>query len=305
MKLTIGQIQELLSIISKNHLLFIGRQLGPDFLSDQDRKTLKKYGVDFKKLYNLQNDSITNSLHLGLLADALESQLKNVTYNELQKYIESGNYIPLSERTRNALNNIKLQTYTSIKALEGKIFKDVNQILVDQDRKSQEEFIRKELEEGIKNKKTISEISHSMSEKTGDWSRDFDRIVQYNSQLAFEQGKAEAALKKGENTLVYKKVFLKACKYCKDAYQNKDGSPKIFKLQELIKNGSNIGRKAADWKATIDPIHPYCRCELMEVPEGYIYNPKTGRFDLIDSNYKPKIQRKKIKAMIGDREVWV
>ena len=36
----------------------------------------------------------------------------------------------------------------------------------------------------------------------------------------------------------------------------------VFPLKEIIANGNNIGRKVADWKPTISPTHPYCRCTI-------------------------------------------
>lgn len=159
MKLSIDEVQELLLIIEKNHLIFIGKQLGLEYLSKQDRKVLTRFGIDYTKLYQIQKDTLLNSLQLGLLADALQDQLKKVTYPELKSYISNGKYIPLSVRTRNALDNIKRQVYTSIKSLEGRIFKDVNQVLVDTDRKTQEEFLRKEQLEGVRDKNSFSNFT--------------------------------------------------------------------------------------------------------------------------------------------------
>ena len=39
-------------------------------------------------------------------------------------------------------------------------------------------------------------------------------------------------------------------------------TPKVFKLSELIGNGTNYGKKQADWVATLGIIHPYCQCTL-------------------------------------------
>ena len=44
-----------------------------------------------------------------------------------------------------------------------------------------------------------------------------------------------------EDPLVYKIPVgdEKTCKICKSLYLNNDGSPKIYRLSELIKNGNN------------------------------------------------------------------
>lgn len=45
--------------------------------------------------------------------------------------------------------------------------------------------------------------------------------------------------------------------------------PRIFRLSELIDNGSNVGKKARDWQATVPPVHPWCACVLVRVPPGW------------------------------------
>lgn len=66
---------------------------------------------------------------------------------------------------------------------------------------------------------------------------------------------------------VYKTVINDAdlCPYCAKFYRNKDGSPKIYSLAELQANGTNEGRAKSEWKPTIGPTHPRCRCELQYV----------------------------------------
>lgn len=310
MILTPKQINSLLEIIDSNQAMVIGREFGLDFLSDQDVDLLKKYGININTLYSFSTDTVFTSFHFGLLVDALEQiqQVNNVTFKDLFDYISEGNYIPLTTREISTINSIKTQSLASLRGVGNKIFQDVNQILQNNSRKEQEEFIKKEIERGVTKKKTIRQIANEISRKTGDWSRDFDRIVQYVSQTAFEHGKAAAIIRKyGNEVYVYKKVYKGACKHCIRLYLTKGlgSEPKVFKLSELISNGSNIGKKVADWLPTLDPIHPYCRCSLVVLSskKTFIWNLDKKEFDNIDL-FEKRI-RPKVKAIVGGKKVYV
>lgn len=73
--------------------------------------------------------------------------------------------------------------------------------------------------------------------------------------------------KAAKDTLVYKEVVNDGnlCEWCRSFYMNRDGTPKIYKLQDLQKNGTNIGKPRSLWKPTVGPTHPRCRCQLQHL----------------------------------------
>lgn len=308
MQLSISQTQELLRIIDRNQLAVIGSELGTEFLTEEDKALLKRFGIEPEALFHPEFSSITTSFHFGMLAEALgKMDASKITYREIQDYVKRGEYIPVPYRQQQALQSIKMQTFSSLKSMGGNIFADVNNVLTNHSLQAQQQFIADEIKDGISNHKTVSQIAHSLAEKTGDWARNFDRIVETASQTAFEQGKAAEIQRRneGRDPKVYKIVQRGACKHCIRLYlTNGLGSqPIIFKLSELLSNGSNIGRKAVDWLATVDSLHPHCRCSLMEYPEGYLWNTKTQRFDISDTQYKAQTAAKRplIKVRIGEK----
>lgn len=267
MLLTIQQTQELLNIINKNQVIALGKELGPDFLSEQDVDMLKRYNVDTTSLYTQAADTLFTSFHFGMLAEALgAAEAANMSYEQLKGYISHGDYIPLTAREVATLNSVKAQKFNDLKTLNGKIFKDVNQVLVNKGLNAQRAFIREEIGQGLLNKQNVRQIANEIAIKTGDWSRDFDRIVAYTSTLAFEEGKAAMIQRTSgdEDPIVYKTVFEGACKKCIELYLTKGwgSAPRLFKLSELRGMGSNIGVKQAEWHATLGPVHPFCRCVL-------------------------------------------
>lgn len=312
LQLSPKETNELLNIINRNTLTAVGREFGPEFLTEYDRSLLSDYGVKVDELHQLENDTVFTSFSFGLLSDSLEAigAVGKVTYEDLKEYIKGGNYIPLTEGEKATINHIKTQNLSSLKGSGGKIFQDVNGILDDNSREGQEKFLREEVAEGVRRKQTIRQIANEIAHKTGDWSRNFDRIVEYMSQSAFEFGKAAAIERKVDgDPLVYKRVFQGACKYCIKLYLTKGigSEPRIFKLSELKANGDNIGRKIADWKPVLYATHPFCRCQLHYLPAGYKFSKETNSFSTYDEKQRPQLKRtrEKIKAIIGGVEVWV
>lgn len=119
-----------------------------------------------------------------------------------------------------------------------------------------------------------SELYHTLNEKD----RDLDRVAFYEITDAQKQGQAHALLADGNvDKLVYKMPLPTACAQCKHLYLNPDGTPRVFKLSEMISNGTNIGRKpnptkggkvvaggrtdgAETLKAVAGLVHPWCQC---------------------------------------------
>jgi hypothetical protein len=197
------------------------------------------------------------------------------------------------------LENIKKQAFNDVKALNGKIFQDVNQILLDNSLESQQAFLNKEILEGVKKKETVRKIANKIALKTGDWSRNFDRIIDYASNTAIESAKVEMIERSyGEDALIWRRVYNSACKHCIRLYLT-DGigsQPIVFTVKEVKANGSNIGRKVVDWLAVIGSTHVHCRCSWNKLVKGYKWNTETKSFDIPE---KPKLKRKPIRIIIN------
>lgn len=183
MQLTIPQIHELSSIIQQNQALVINEVYGIDSLIESDKIIFERYGVNLDQLYCESKNTIFTSLHFGLISDSLKDLefFNKLTYKDLYEYISKGRYIPLTQKEIAVINHIRTQSLASLHSINNVIFQDVNQILPDTSRATQEAFLREEVERGYLDSKTIKQIASDIAHKTGDWSRDFDEIVQYIS----------------------------------------------------------------------------------------------------------------------------
>ena len=305
--LNIKQIDKLFSILRRNNIIFLCKQLGANYLTSEELKVLKGYGVNPSTFYKKKGDMLLNSFYFGLLSDILGRDSKTATFEQLQEHFERGEYIPLTETENYTLDSIKKQFLGDVKAHEGKIFRDVNNIIDEKEKDNRvayEKVIRDEIKTGLIEKKTRAQIASGISRKTGDWNRDFTKVVEYVSHLALSEGRAALVERKsGADALVYMQVYKGACKHCIRLYlTNGVGSkPGIFKLSELKSNGSNIGRKVAEWKAVIPPIHVHCRCNLHEVPEGYEWDEGTKTFSKLRKKEPIEMKRKPIRVSFGEK----
>ena len=305
--LNVNQINELLEILKQHNLMYISKHIGPEYLTTAEKLKLQQAGIDIHTAYNVMNDPILQSFYFGLISDAIgEKEAEKVTFKELKESLQRGEYLPMSFKEKAAVQSVKKQFLGDLKANEGRIFNDVNNIISQKEKNNRlayEEVIREEILHGVADKKSVAQIASELGHKTGDWSRNFGRIVEYVSHQAFDEGRAALIeRKKGSDAKVYKNVYEGACKHCVSLYLT-DGvgsRPKIFLLTDLKKNGNNIGRKANEFKVCIGPLHPFCRCTLHEYPEGYDWNPETGGFTSLKATYKP-LDRPKVKVTFNGK----
>jgi hypothetical protein len=99
------------------------------------------------------------------------------------------------------------------------------------------------------------------------------RLAATEMQFAREEGAAHE-LQRGrdpKDVRVAKMPTPDACKDCVRLHltDGKGSAPRIFKLSELQANGTNVGRNRQAWEATVGPVHPWCECALLEVPDGW------------------------------------
>src|SRR5690606_20857259 len=200
---------------------------------------------------------------------------------KVEIYLNRDKFIPLKTYEKAVITSIQTQSLSDIKGLSNRLEKFVNDTIAQQQRQHFESTIRQEIETGTSQKKSLRVISNEISKKLGDFSRDFDRIVQYVSHQAFDEGRAAMIEKNyGEDALVYKSPFPGACKWCIKLYlTNGLGSkPIVYKLSQLKANGSNIGRKPNEWLPVVGNVHPYDRCQLEYLPDGYVWSDEEKQF---------------------------
>ena len=301
MTFTQEQLQEILNIVEYHHLFAISTSFGTSMLSPEDLTLLASFGVDISLIsghLTLYDKMFLFGRLTGVLKD---KQTKQVEYPDFLKFIKEGQYIPLSTREKFELDVAKRKTYVHLKGLRERAKAEVETIFLDKE--SYDNAIKEELATGVEKRKSASRIVSDLGHKFGTFKHDWGRIVETEMNNIFLEGLAMEMSKDGSDPDVYKEVYAKACRHCLAKYlTNGVGSePRIFKLSQLIKNGTNVGKKVADWLAVLGSMHPFCRCYLRKKPKGNVWSDENQMFE-IPKNWVRTVERKsKVKITVGDK----
>lgn len=152
---------------------------------------------------------------------------------------------------------------------------DGEQIVAEADREQRlavREVVREEVAEAIARKQSARDLASDLGHRTGDWARDWERVARTELQWAYNEGVLISAVRTdGPGALIARIPEPGACEHCLRLFLDDDGKPKIFAASELVANGTNVGRKAGAWRATIGTVHPHC-----VLPDTAILTPRGG-----------------------------
>ena len=295
-----NEVNELLDIIRNFHLIFTVSSVGAEMLSDVEKEILKQGGVDIDTLGI--NPMMDDAFHFGMLAAAMKTQsaitnLNAMTHAQMKSAIKQAGGIPLTTREEVALKRVKTQAYMDIKGLGNRVLNDYERILNSTEtavfteiegsaktRAEYEKIIRDSAVQTVGLRKTAKILASEIGRATSDWTRDFDRISDYVMHTAYQYGRAEEYDKINKSrpgAMYYKQVYAGACKHCIRLYLTAGigSKPKLFKMADLLANGSNIGRKVNDWQPVVGATHPFCRCELLSIDTNlYEWDEEIGDF---------------------------
>jgi hypothetical protein len=283
MILNTQQIERVLQQISKNILLYIGVNLGEAVLTEVDRALLTSLGLNLAGLGGLFPPYYRMYL-LGRLTQVIgDYNSGRLAYNDFEEYLRREQYQPLTPFEEIQYTLARQATYHHLKNLENRVRQDVETGITEELTRSEyENIFKEEIATGVKERKSVTNIISDIGHRTQDWSKDLGRIVDTEMNNIFQRGRVVEIMRQnpGSDPLVYKDVYAGACRHCIALYLT-DGlgsAPRLFKLSVLVANGSNIGRKVKDWRATVDGCHPFCRCLLRTHTEGTIWDKKKKQF---------------------------
>lgn len=310
---TPNQLQDIMDIIDKHHSMFITTNIGTNYLSQFERRTLEDAGLDLSK-FEGTNGKVEEAYSFGVLTAALgDKRSKDMDYQDFRKFVYSKNFLPLTKREESTVDHLKYQIHSDVKYLNDKIKSDVSNIALNQDKIVQSklgDITREAAINTVEMRGSVRDMISEIGHKTGQWESNLGRIAEYTLHNAYEEGRAAQFEKEhGEGVKVYKDVYPGACKHCIRHYLTAGlgSQPVIFTLAQLKENGSNVGKKVDQWQPTLGSLHPHCRCTVNEIPEGFGWDKEKGKF--IKEKYVPKnakvANRKKILVKIGDKDIMV
>ena len=279
----------MLNLLDKSRLIFIAQQVGLNYLTPAEKFILTQAGVDLNKFTNSKG-IIEHAFLFGILAEAIgDKRAKNMSYADFTKFLASGQFIPLTEAEEFALEQIKGRAYSDITNLGQRMKNTLSNAALKNNQSraaAVAQVIRGKAIKAIELRKSSRQLAAELAEASQDWEVDWLRIAHYLMHEAYNTGRAQSILKTyGQNAEVYFDVYEGACKECRELYlEDPDdihSKPKVFKLVDVIQNGSNINVKRQNWKPTISPTHPYCRCTINYKDPKYDWDETTRSFSKV------------------------
>lgn len=189
---------------------------------------------------------------------------------DLEKLIQKENNSPLMDMEKEA-SQIAFDSLV----LKGQA--KINNALMDQLKRNYKVLDTLIQDQGVSKTQMKRYLRQVSQDNKQDWDMVIRTELMNKSQEAFAEeiirGKS-AYSDQGADTRVFKRPNPNACPHCKRLYLDQDGRPRVFKLKDLLENGSNVGRKVADWKPVVGVTHPHCQCILEVLPENCILDEK-------------------------------
>jgi len=154
-----AQIENILRHISKNILLYIGVNLGEAVLSEVDQTILTAAGFNIAGLGGLFPPYYKMFL-LGRLTQMVgDYNSQKLDYTDFEKYLEKNQYQPLTPFEEIQYTIARKATYHHLKNLENRVRQEVEGDIVNTlTRVEYEAIIREEIERGVKERKSITNI---------------------------------------------------------------------------------------------------------------------------------------------------
>ncbi len=306
--LTPAQLETLKRIVQDYHLAFALGVYGPDSIPPAETARLISMGIvpeDLALVFTPRpGEEAPLAMRLTDLAYQYGQQLGDARQRDAVTKMGADEFLEHLEATRAELSPVDRQAMAwarynagqHVRGMGDRISLQLGTVVLDADAEQRRKYlgvIQRELEESIDKRATWRELASEIGHATEDWSRDMQRVAATETQFAMQEAQAREIAKHADDPDDVRVAKIPAPDACPDCVRlhltaGPGSPPRIFKLSELQANGTNVGRKRAAWKAVVGPVHPWCGCELVEVPGGWGFDE--------DGNMVPEIMLKK-----GDR----
>jgi hypothetical protein len=288
--------------------------LGTEVLATSDLDRLKAAGKLPTKPA-MPMDTATAAHVLGVMSGAMPAgdpeRLSSKAFwqiNREQPAVMTSYDIEAIEMARARMGQYITGLGTKLDDAVGKASLDVDDTL----RRKQLGKLRREVAASMEAGESVKQLADRLAASIKGVTRDWMQIAQTEIHNAVEEGKAVSlmgSVPAGTDPLVFKRPRPEACPYCVLLYLQADGiTPRIFRLSELLANGTNVGRKAnrpklrglaaTQWQPVLGAMHPWCQCQLHHLPEGMGFDDQ-GRMTYVK---KSVVEIETLSKALADHE---
>lgn len=276
--LTATQQQRVSELVKLHHYAMIIELLGDKAVPPHIVTRVKTAGLYRKPRPSVVGSSLRRAFMHGKTS-LLTPDVLSMDEIEFDRFITKKG-ISLSRDETEAYGLVQRSFVGYVETLAEDMTREVNKALLKADKKLQRKLAQRQRDSLIlelERRKALASIAKDMQEITTSTLHSAKRTITTETNNAFQDGRAQEIIAKaGESDpLVFKRPRHDACDDCNKAYlENDEITPKVFRLSELVENGTNIGKSRADRMPVVDSFHPWCACELYWLPPGFGFNEK-------------------------------
>jgi len=270
-------------IVEKYYNAIIFKIAGPQDLTAAEKNEL--FEVEIISPHEAQTPIIEEAYRVGRVRNPEKLKYEKSDLNKFRIF-DSRGYVPLTEKEKFTIAHVKESMGNYLTKLKDNarstVEASVNNANEQFAQQTLMESMRSITEDNVKRRKGVGALARDLRDKTEDMNRDWERVASTEMSRAFNSGAADAIAgrNKGKSAsdvivVCYVSKDGALCEHCRKAYLMPSGEPKAYKLSTLRGNGTNYGKKASQWRPVIPPMHPNCRCSLVECPEGFGFKEGT------------------------------
>lgn len=306
--LTPEQLDSLRQIIIDYHRGFIAEWISPSVIPTEVLDELQRKGIVTTPVVSLK--AIDESFYYGRSIVELNKvdprTVETLSYEDYRKLPKK----KLTAAEQNAVEWSRHAAGVECQGLGNKISDDFATTVIEADadlRRRMRQTISETVSENIERQESWRKITTDLGDKTDDWARDLRRIAATEKTKAVQEGIATELMDRdpvgdGSETFVAKIPTPDACPSCIKLHltAGTGSPPKIFRLSELVANGTNRGKKQVEWKAVVGATHPWCFPPGTMVGEHVIEAIQPGH--VIESGHgnSRAVQRTSKRHFVGD-----
>jgi hypothetical protein len=238
--------------------------VGYSVLSEEDKRKATAAG-----LVEI-NRPLIESLYLIARHRSSEAGRKNVSLRDLIALAGLSSALAIaSDVEAYSIEQAKRQMYDAIQNSKEELKKRIRQGILRLNDEARLDKIKNAEAEAAKKEKMLKDFMVMVGAAIYTVTSNFTRgatvaLTNLINNAAIDEARSKTGFLPSKVIRVYKRVINddRLCAWCSSFYQNKDGTPKVYTLEELLDNGSNDGKPKNEWKPVIGSTHPRCRCQL-------------------------------------------
>lgn len=277
-------IEKIKKIIEKNYNHLVLSITGKSTLSKEELKQLKDAGFDVSN-----EDSLLALVYYNYVLNDLKSPSAPKNISEMKKQQQA-------KPTGDIHSSMEENLNQSLKHYADKLSADAQSSIEGIIRNYNMQFRSKLLADPAKaedvqqliKESTVGQIKQKLRDAFKDMNRNWERVAVTETANALGLGSVDRVAmmnrdKKPEDIFVFRIPVndIKLCASCRKFYLDRDQTPAVYRLSTLLGNGTNYGKKVAEWKPVAVATHPNDReSGVIQLRPGWRVGPE-GKLEYI------------------------